>query len=324
MPRAARIDHPDLLQHVIVRGIEKKPIFLDDADRNAFLRRLSLLLVETGTECLAWTLMRNHAHFLLRPRRDKLSTFMRRLLTGYAVTFNLRHRRTGHLFQNRYKSIVCEEEPYLLELVRYIHLNPLRAGAVGDMDALDRYPWSGHAVLMGARKLTGQNSAEVLGRFGATTRAARAAYRQFVSVGEGEGEREELCGGGLRRVMMTGVEDKPRMYDERVLGSGEFVQGLLGKSPISSSDPSILPLEVLVEKVAEVFGVTVEDIRQPGRRKAVTDARSLISYLGFRRMGYTGEAVARILGITRSGVCRRSAAGEDLYRTGDGLRELFP
>jgi len=324
MPRTARIDHPDLLQHVIVRGIEKKPIFLDDADRNAFLRRLSLLLVETGTECLAWALLRNHSHLLLRPRREKLSTFMRRLLTGYAVTFNLRHRRTGHLFQNRYKSIVCEEEPYLLELVRYIHLNPLRAWAVSGLDALDRYPWSGHAVLMGAQELAGQNTAEVLGRFGGSTRAGRAAYRQFVSDGAGQGEREELCGGGLRRVMMSGIEDEPRMYDERVLGSGEFVQGLLGESPIAPSDPLILPLEILVEKVAEVFGVTIEEIRQPGRRKAVADARSLISYLGFRRMGYTGEAVARILGITRSGVCRRSAAGENLYRTGDGLRELLP
>jgi hypothetical protein len=189
---------------------------------------------------------------------------------------------------------------------------------------LDRYPWSGHAVLMGVQKLAGQNTAEVLGRFAGSIRAARTAYRQFVSVGAGQGEREELCGGGLRRVMMTGIEDKPQVYDERVLGSGEFVQGLLDESRISSSEPSILPLEILVEKVAEVFGVTVEDIRQPGRRKAVTDARSLISYLGFRRMGYTGEAVARILGITRSGVCRRSAAGEDLYRTDGGLRELFP
>ncbi len=324
MPRTARIDYPDLLQHVIVRGIERKDIFLDDVDRIAFFRRLSLLLVETRTECLAWTFMRNHAHLLLRPRRAKLSTFMRRLLTGYAVSFNLRHRRTGHLFQNRYKSIVCEEEPYFLELVRYIHLNPLRAGAVNGLDALDRYPWSGHAVLMGVVDLAGQNTAEVLDRFGGSTRGARAAYRQFVSDGAGQGEREELCGGGLRRVVKTGIDKEPHIYDERVLGSGEFVQELLGESLISSSDPSILPLEILVEKVAEVFGVTVEEIRQPGRGKAVTDARSLISYLGFKRMGYTGEAVARIIGITRSGVCRRSTFGEDLYRTDDGLRELFP
>ena len=116
---------PNLLQHVIVRGIEKRDIFTCDDDRLDFVRRFSRLLEETGTECLAWALLSNHFHLLLRTTDIPLSKFMRRLLTGYAVTFNLRHDRTGHLFQNRYKSIVCEEEQYLLELVRYIHLNPL-------------------------------------------------------------------------------------------------------------------------------------------------------------------------------------------------------
>ena len=90
---------------------------------------------------------------------------MRRLLTGYAIHFNLRHRRSGHLFQDRYKSIVCEEDPYLLELVRYIHLNPVRAGLVKDVGGLDRYPWSGHSVLLGKRVMQGQavgRSSEVL------------------------------------------------------------------------------------------------------------------------------------------------------------------
>src|SRR5512136_676836 len=114
MPRTARIDIPGLLQHVIVRGIERSDIFLDDDDRALFLERFSKLLVETGTECIAWALMTNHFHLLLRPQSTKLSFIMRRLLTGYAVVFNRRHNRSGHLFQNRYKSIVCEENPYLL------------------------------------------------------------------------------------------------------------------------------------------------------------------------------------------------------------------
>jgi REP element-mobilizing transposase RayT len=91
----------------MVRGIEKRDIFLDDTDRASFVQRLSALLQETGTQCLAWALMSNHFHLLVRPKRERLSLFMRRLLTGYAVTFNFRHRRSGHLFQNRYKSIVC-------------------------------------------------------------------------------------------------------------------------------------------------------------------------------------------------------------------------
>ena len=130
MPRQARLDIPGLLQHVIIRGINRSDIFLDDDDRERFLDRLSNLLVKTGTNCFAWALIPTHAHLLLRCNHSELSRFMRRLLTGYAVMFNLRHSRSGHLFQNRYKSIVCEEEPYLLELIRYIHLNPLRVGIV--------------------------------------------------------------------------------------------------------------------------------------------------------------------------------------------------
>jgi putative transposase len=99
--RSARIDIPDLLQHVIVRGTERRAIFADDDDRHNFLRRLSDLLVSSETDCLAWALLDNHFHLLLRPRQLSLSSFMRRLLTGYAVTFNLRHSRSGHLFQRR-------------------------------------------------------------------------------------------------------------------------------------------------------------------------------------------------------------------------------
>ncbi|MBI5017160.1 MAG: transposase [Deltaproteobacteria bacterium] len=129
MPRSARLDLPGLLQHVMVRGIERRDIFVDDDDRRAFVGRLGELLGATQTELLAWALLSNHVHLLVRSRTGSLGTFMRRLLTGYAVTFNRRHERSGHLFQNRYKSVVCDEEPYLLELVRYIHLNPLRVGS---------------------------------------------------------------------------------------------------------------------------------------------------------------------------------------------------
>jgi len=323
MPRAARIDYPNLLQHVMVRGIEKKDIFLDDADRSAFLQRFSHLLQETATECLAWALIRNHVHLLLRPRRETLAIFMRRLLTGYAVTFNRRHHRAGHLFQNRYKSIVCEEDLYLLELVRYIHLNPLRAGAVKDVAALKRYPWCGHAVLMGTRVLDGQNVADVLGYFGNAPKAARAAYRGFVADGVGQGRREERCGGGLRRVVQSGGEEEPQMYDARVLGSGTFVQQLMDEGEHSSLRCEPLPLDVLVQRVGAALGVSAEDVRQPGRAQRVTEARSLISYLGYRKMGHSGEAVAKVLGISRSGVCRRSRAGEKLLKENQRLRSLF-
>jgi len=149
MPRGPRLDAPGTMHHVIVRGIERGHIFRSDGDREDFLARLGRVVEEGQATCFAWVLIPNHVHILLRTGEAPLARMMRRLLTGYAVSFNLRHQRSGHLFQNRYKSIVCEEDAYLLELIRYIHLNCIRGGLVKDMHALDRYRWSGHAVLMG-------------------------------------------------------------------------------------------------------------------------------------------------------------------------------
>jgi len=152
MPRQARLDAPGLLQHVMARGIECREIFKDDQDRKSFLERLAVILEETQTQCYAWALIPNHFHLLLRTSLTPLSKVMRRLMTGYAVTFNKRHKRSGHLFQNRYKSVVCEEDQYLLELIRYIHLNPLRAGLVKNLKELDKYPWTGHSAILGKKK----------------------------------------------------------------------------------------------------------------------------------------------------------------------------
>jgi len=141
MPRKSRLDAPGVLHHVIIRGIERKKIFWEDADRADFLVRLEALLPDTRTACYAWALMGNHAHLLLRSGTIGVAGLMQRLLTGYAVSFNRRHHRHGQLFQNRYKSIICQEDAYLKELVRYIHLNPLRAGIVQDLSALEKYQY---------------------------------------------------------------------------------------------------------------------------------------------------------------------------------------
>ena len=117
------------------------PIFQDDIDRDDFVGRLAALCTETSTKCLAWTLIPNHFYLLLQTGTIPVATIMRRLLTGYAVRFNRRQGRHGHLFQNRYKSILCQEELYLLELVRYIHLNPLRAGQVNSLEELKVFPY---------------------------------------------------------------------------------------------------------------------------------------------------------------------------------------
>jgi putative transposase len=147
MPRQARINTIGVLHHVIISGIERGRIFRSDFDRDNFINRLSALIPETQTDCFSWALIPNHAHLLLSTGSVPISVLMSRLLTGYAVWFNKKYRRHGQLFQNRYKSILCQEDPYLKELVRYIHLNPLRAWLVEDMKALDKHPWCGHSVL---------------------------------------------------------------------------------------------------------------------------------------------------------------------------------
>ena len=150
MPRKARIDAPGALHHIIVRGIEKRKIFEDDKDRDQFIKRLGDILTEVETPIYAWALIPNHVHLLLKTGLTPIATIMSRLLTGYAGYFNRRHRRHGHLFQNRYKSILCQEEPYFRELVRYIHLNPLRAKLVRELKALDKNPYSGHSAVLGS------------------------------------------------------------------------------------------------------------------------------------------------------------------------------
>jgi putative transposase len=108
MPRKARIDSPGALHHIICRGIERRKIFIDNADKNNLVARLGRVISETQTPCYAWALIDNHFHLLLKTGNMPIATLMRKLLTGYAVSFNLRHNRTGHLFQNRYKSILCQ------------------------------------------------------------------------------------------------------------------------------------------------------------------------------------------------------------------------
>jgi REP element-mobilizing transposase RayT len=237
MPRQARLDSPGTLHHVIVRGIEKKDIVNDKYDRRNMIYRLGELAEETKTNVYAWALMSNHMHILLKSGLEGLSAFMRRLLTGYAITYNIRHKRHGHVFQNRYKSIICDEDVYFQELVRYIHLNPLRAKMVKNMSDLDRYAWCGHSAIMGKRKLKWQDIDYVLSWFGQNHSTARKAYHRYLQDGTDEGHREDLVGGGLVRTLggwsqvLSHRKSKEKiLYDERILGQDEFVERILAEA----------------------------------------------------------------------------------------------
>jgi len=147
MPRQARLDAPGALHHIMVRGINKTAIFVDAQDKARFLERLGENVTEGKCSIYAWVLMDNHVHLLFKSGKHGISAVMRKLLTWYAQYFNRRHNRTGHLFQNRYKSILCDEENYLLALIRYIHLNPLGRGA-----SLDEFDWSSYLYYLNKRQ----------------------------------------------------------------------------------------------------------------------------------------------------------------------------
>jgi putative transposase len=327
MPRSARLDAPGILHHIMIRGIERQDIFRKNKDRDDFIERLSILLPETKTSCYAWVLMSNHAHFLFRSGQTGISTIMRRLLTGYAVSFNHRYRRHGQLFQNRYKSIICQEDTYLQELVRYIHLNPLRANIVSSLTELNEYPYCGHGILMGRGKRQWQDTEYVLGYFGKNVSRARKAYFDFVKAGVGQGRRPELIGGGLIRSLGGWDEVKKSRFDkasriksdERILGDSEFVMQVLDEAEEQYDRRYKLKalgydLARVEQKVLGLFGIAKEELYSGSRKKPISEARSVFCYWCVRELGESMTSIAKRLGLTQPAVGYAVDRGERISK----------
>jgi len=327
MPRLARLDAPGVLHHVIIRGIERRKIFRDDQDRNHLLERLGDLLPATKTPCYAWALLPNHAHFLFQSGETGLSTLMRRLLTGYAVSFNRRHRRHGQLFQNRYKSIICQEDAYLKELVRYIHLNPLRSNIVANLSSLGRYKYCGHGVLMGKKEFSWQDTKYVLSYFGSTVAEAREDYLSYMKSGMDQGRRPELVGGGLIRslggweaVKKLRLRGQDRIKgDERILGDGEFVMDILSEAGDKYERRYELKrlgydLDRLESKVSELYHIDIDDLYARGRQKRRVEARSLFCYWAVRELGFRGTTIAKRFGMSQPGIVYAVNKGERIAK----------
>lgn len=326
MPRQARIDAPGALHHIIVRGIERRTIFRDDQDRYNFLERLGHILEKTQTTCYAWALIPNHFHLLLRTGKDPVATVMRRLLTGHAIYYNHRYKRHGHLFQNRYKSILCQEETYFLELIRYIHLNPLRAGLVKNLNHLGRYPFSGHSVIMGKQERSWQDFQETLSYFGNRISSARSKYRQFVGEGLDQGKRRDLVGGGLIRSTggwsaVKGMR-KAKIHiksDERILGDSDFVEKILSKTNEALERKYVLEakgvdLKYIAGKVAVLLQMPIEDIWLAGRYKQLVTARSLLCFWAVRELGLSMTSLARRFNISTVAVSKSVKRGEEIAK----------
>jgi len=314
----------------MIRGIERRKVFRNDKDREDFLDRLSTLLPKAETSCYAWAFLANHAHFLFKTGKIPLATLMRRLLTGYAVSFNKRHKRHGQLFQNRYKSIVCQEDVYLGELVRYIHLNPIRSGIVGNLTELNKYAYSGHSVLMGRKKRPWQDVGYVLSYFSDTLQRARKDYYAYVKAGFDQGRRKELTGGGLIRSLGGWAEvrkhglrgQKHIKSDERILGESDFVAHVLSQANERFERKYELKhlgydLGRVASRVAEIYGIEEDDIFLKGKHQKRVKARSLFCYWSVGELGISLTELARRLGISVAGVGYSVERGEIIAREND-------
>jgi putative transposase len=322
MPRQPRLDIPGALHHIMLRGINKSVIFKDDRDRTTFLGQIGQILGEGEDRIYAWVLMRNHVHILFKSGKLGISAFMRKLLTRYAVYFNNRHHRTGHLFENRYKSILCDEENYLLALVRYIHLNPIRAKIIEGIEELDRYPWTGHRAIVGKAVYPWMDRQTVLIQFGSTEKKAIGEYRRFVRDGMGQGRIPELTGGGLIRSMggwsqvlsmrRKGLKEKT---DERILGSGDFVNEILKEAEERETRQikvkrSGHTIEAIITQECKKAKVGIQELKRGNRRRQVCTARTEIARRSREELGLSGAEIARHLGVNTSTINRALARGE--------------
>ena len=314
MPRGARLDAPGTLHHVMVRGIEAGNIIMDDVDRHSFVSRLGTVASKTGTVIYAWALMTNHAHLLLKSGSTGLPDFMRKFLTGYSISYNKRYERHGHLFQNRYKSIVCEEEAYFRRLVAYIHLNPLRSGIVASLEELNHYPWSGHATLMQHAEHQWQELDYVLGYFGESENDARNAYLEFIRDQMTLGKQEELTGGGLIRsaggwfeVLSMRQRGERQFSDERILGGGEFAQALIDEA--ETKVKSFLPVSCRMTQATEelqhqcrIAELSLDTLQSGSRRDKCSIVRKELALKFVLEFGLSFAETGRLLGISASGV----------------------
>lgn len=324
MPRRSRIDAPGAVHHVMARGIEKKNIFHDDVDREKFLDRFGKIIESTRTTCYAWVLMPNHFHLLLKTGATPISTVMRKLLTSHAVSFNNRHKRSGHVFQNRYKSILCQEEIYLIELIRYIHLNPLRADLVKSLSELNHYPYCGHATLKGKFDPVWQDKDYVLSLFDDDKTQAKRKYGLYIKDGVTEKNRPDLIGGGLIRSCggWKGVKSLRKnkdfqMSDERILGDGSFVKKVLTEAKeLTRQESKLKYTEINYKKIIEIaakrFGVEANRIFMRSKQRDIVKARNLFCYWAVKELRMSMTEVANKLNVTISAVSQSFKKGDDL------------
>jgi len=342
MPRQARLDIPGVLQHVSAKGFKSTDIFYTDEDRIDFMQRLESILFETQTKCYAWSLMPDHFHILIRPEKYSLKKIMRRLMIGYAVSFNQRNNHKGAIFKDRYRSIVCQDDLYLLELIRYIHLKPIRSGLVQNISELENYMWSGHAYISGVKeysffnehcnqnikKFFINNLNDVYANFSDDVINAKKQYKKFVEQGLHCENSTDLQGGGWIRSSGKKRKDIKKdtdFYDERILGSSEFVKQVLESEKKSKKVDVKYDYKIhdLITKITNYYGVDIDELLRKSQKKIVSKARSVICYIEIYKMKKPGSIVGKMMRIKPYSAIRCAERGKTIFENDFDLKQIL-
>ena len=289
MARHPRIHYPGALYHVMLRGNGGADIFFEDGDRRHFLWLVKQGVVRYRHRIHAFCLMANHVHFALQVGEVVLSKIVQNLSFRYTGWINKGRGRVGHLFQGRYRAILVDRDSYLLELTRYIHLNPVRVGIVKDPAT---YRWSGHRYYIGKEKVPWLTTDWVLSQFGKEAGRARARYSEFVVEGIGEGRREEFHKGD---------------HEGQLLGDDNFVSRVLERAEIKIGRPP--SLGAIVAEVCREVGVSEGKLRVPGRGSQAAQARWMVGLLAMDHNSASLTEVARYF-------------GRDVSSISNGVRQL--
>jgi REP element-mobilizing transposase RayT len=293
----------------MARGIDGKKIFLDRNDFKEFLFRLRNGIKECGYRCLAWCLMENHYHLLVRSSERPMSALMRPLNGGYARWFNAKYDRRGYLFQDRYKSVLCQDQEYAKQLIRYIHLNPVRSGLVGSLDKLKDWPWCGHGFLLGFKQAEGrdfQDRRESLRRFGNTEKNAIKEYMKYLSEGINETDMDHA--GILPNVGSYEVAGSEKGWPA-VIGDPDFARKAMERHSIGfhrkhrKADYAHV-LENLAVKACSECHLERDELSKRGRGDKHTRTRALFCYSACKDELLPLSTVAQFLHITIPGVSK--------------------
>ncbi|HTO86008.1 MAG TPA: transposase [Thermoanaerobaculia bacterium] len=279
------------IYHVIARGNERRAIFLDPEDRRAYLDRLANCCERFGLGVFAYCLMDNHVHLAVQRGSVSVSRFVLALHSFYAQWFNRRHGRVGHLFQGRFKAFLVEEDRYLLALLRYIHLNPVRAKIV-------RHPrehrWSSDRCYRAGAGPDWLLVDRVLSMLAPRRAMAISRYRRLL---DGAVDAEEY--------------DESRAAARTVQGSDEFADRVLARSEPPVKRRAKWTVERVVEGVAEAYGLRVGDLKGRQRRGRCPQARAVAAYLGREEAGIPVARTALFLGRDESTLVRQALKLED-------------